>query len=135
MLLLRSMSMGERAADCAFAATGSVTRCRKATISVADRCMARERELRGVVGGVADREEGRQAFLFNSLDGLTRHEAAIEIQRDFPRLANSLGWKSDTKNPASVAAHGGVQKGLGQHSRPTAPYRADPFVATPEASR
>jgi hypothetical protein len=84
---------------------------------------------------MVDREEGRQAFLFNSLGGLTRLKAVIEIQRDFPRLANGRSRKSDTKNPASVAAHGGVQKGLGQHSKPTAPYRADPFVATPEASQ
>lgn len=84
---------------------------------------------------VADREEGRQAFLFNNLVGLTRLKAVIEIQRDFRRLANGEGWKSDTKNPASVAAHGGVQKGLGQHSKPTVPYRAAFVVATPEVSR
>lgn len=84
---------------------------------------------------VADREEGRQAFLFNNLGGLTRIKAVIEIQRDFRRLANGQGRKSYAKNPASVAAHGGVQKGLGQHSKPTAPYRAYIFVATPEASR
>lgn len=84
---------------------------------------------------MADREEGRQAFLFNNLGGLTRPRAVIEIQRDFQRLANGQEWKSDTKNPASVAAHGGVQKGLGQHSKPTARYRADLCAATPEASR
>lgn len=84
---------------------------------------------------MADREEGRRAFFFNSLDGLTRPGAVIEIQRDFPRLANGQSWRLDTKNPASVAAHGGVQKGLGQHSRPTASYRAASSIAMSEVSQ
>lgn len=84
---------------------------------------------------VADREEGRWAFFFNSLDGLTRLGAVIEIQRDFPRLANGQSRRLGTKNPAGVAARGGVQKGLVQHSRPTASYRAASFAATSEVSQ
>lgn len=84
---------------------------------------------------VADREEGRQAFLFNNLGRLTRLKAVIEIQRDFRRLANGQGWKSDTKNPAGVAARGGVQKGLGQHSKPPVSYRAASSVAMSEVSQ
>ena len=84
---------------------------------------------------MADREEARRAFFFNSLDRLTRPGAVIEIQRDFPRLANGQSWKSNTKNPAGVAARGGVQKGLVQHSRPKESYRAASSIATSEVSQ
>lgn len=39
------------------------------------------------------------------------------------------------KNPAGVAARGGVQKGSGQHSKPKARYRATSVVATLEVSQ
>lgn len=84
---------------------------------------------------MADREEGRRAFFFNNLDGLTPSGVVIEIQRDFPRLANGQSRRSDTKNPAGVAARGGVQKGLVQHSRPTASYRPGSSIATSEVSQ
>ena len=84
---------------------------------------------------MADREEAQRAFFFNSLDGLTHPRVVIEIQRDFPRLANGQSRRSDTKNPAGVAARGGVQKGLVQHSRPAASYRAASSVATSEVSQ
>lgn len=86
-------------------------------------------------GCVADREEGRRGFFFNNLDGLTHSGAVIEIQRDFPHLANGQRRRSDTKNPAGVAARGGVQKGLVQLSRPTGSYRAASSIATSEAGR
>ena len=84
---------------------------------------------------MADREGDQRAFFFNNLGGLTRSGAFIEIQRDFPRLANGQSRRSDTKNPAGVAARGGVQKGLVHHSRPTASYRAASYIATSEVSQ
>lgn len=72
---------------------------------------------------MADREEGRQAFLFNNLGGLTRPGAVIEIQRDFLCLANGQNRKSATKNPASVAAHGGAHHGSTKQSEQATPYR------------
>lgn len=121
MLVLRSMSMGERAADCAFAATWSVTRCRKATISVADRRVVRE--LRGVVGGVADREEGRKAFLFNRLFGLTGPAAFVENKRHLNGMATPRRAASGTKNPGRLAGRTGVDNGLGKQSEQASSYR------------
>ena len=81
---------------------------------------------------MADREEVISSREFNILTRLTGHRAHIEIPRDFSHLANPLGRLSDTKNPASVAALGGVRMGLAQHSRPQASYPLPYPVATSE---
>ena len=83
-------------------------------------------------GCVADREEVVSSREFKALTRLTGCKAHIEIPRDFFRLANPSGRRSDTKNPASVAALGGVRMGLAQHSRPQASYPLPYPVATSE---
>jgi hypothetical protein len=69
---------------------------------------------------VADREEVVSSFKIKLLARLTGTWAHFEIFIDFSALANPMNGHADTKNPASVAAHGGVQMGLAQHSRPKA---------------
>ena len=96
------------------------------------RIMKKNNTLQAVV---VDREEVVSSREFNALYRLTGCKAHIEIPRDFSRLANPSGRLSDTKNPASVAALGGVQMGLAQHSRPKAFYPLPCPVATSEARR
>ena len=83
-------------------------------------------------GCVADREEVVSSREFNTLPRLTGCKAHIEIPRDFSRLANPSGRLSATKNPASVAALGGVRMGLAKHSRPQAFYPLPCPVAASE---
>lgn len=84
---------------------------------------------------VADREEVIFLRKSNTLMRLTGCNPHIEILRDFSRLANYSGGISATKNPASVAALGGVRMDLAQHSRPPANYSLLGSAATPEARR
>ena len=71
---------------------------------------------------MADREEVVSYSEYNALCRLTGYIAHIDIPRDFSRLANPSGRLPDTKNPASVAALGGVRMSLAQHSRPKGFY-------------
>jgi hypothetical protein len=82
---------------------------------------------------VADREEVVSSCEFKALSRLTGCKSHIEIFRDFSRLANPSGRLSTTKNPASVAALGGVRMGLAQHSRPQGFYPLPCTAATSEA--
>jgi hypothetical protein len=84
---------------------------------------------------VADREEVISSHQNKSLIGLTGVRAQFEILRDFSDLANRKRRRPDTKNPAGVAARGGVRKGLGEHSEPISPYRLTPTAATPEVGQ
>lgn len=82
---------------------------------------------------MADREEivfPRKSKPLMCLTGCVPH---IEILGDFSRLANPSGDLAATKNPASVAALGGVRMGLAQHSRPQGFYSLLGSVATSEA--
>ena len=81
---------------------------------------------------MADREEVVSSREYNTLTRLTGCKGHIEIPRDFSRLANPSGRLSDTKNPASVAALGGVRMGLAQHSRPQGFYPLPYPAATSE---
>ena len=81
---------------------------------------------------MADREEVVSSHEFNALPRLTGYKGHIEILRDFSRLANPSGRLSTTKNPASVAALGGVRMGLAQHSRPQEFYPLPCPAATSE---
>jgi len=51
------------------------------------------------------------------LSCLTGWRTPIEILGDFARLATPFRRKSGTKNPAGVAARGGVQNGLGSANK------------------
>lgn len=84
---------------------------------------------------MADREEVVFLCKSNTLMRLTGCRLHIEILGDFSRLANRSGGISATKNPASVAALGGVRMGLAQHSRPQEIYSLLGSAATPEVRR
>jgi len=84
---------------------------------------------------VADREEIRFPRKSKTLMRLTGCSPYIEILGDFSRLANPAGDILATKNPASVAALGGVRMGLAQHSRPQEIYSLLGSAATPEVRR
>lgn len=88
-----------------------------------------------LLGCVADREEVVSSREFKALPRLTGCKAPIEIPRDFSRLANPSGRLPVTKNPASVAALGGVRMGLAQHSRPQGFYPLLCPTATSEAHK
>jgi hypothetical protein len=83
--------------------------------------------------GVADREELGSTRIFNDLSCLTRCKTSIEILGDFGRLATLFDRETETKNPAGVAARGGVEMGLVQQTRPTPFYRLTASAATQEA--
>lgn len=84
---------------------------------------------------MADREEVVFSRKSNTLMRLTGCNLHIEILGDLSRLANHSGGVSATKNPASVAALGGVRVDLAQHSRPQENYSLLGSAATPEARR
>lgn len=84
---------------------------------------------------VADREELGSSRQINGLRCLPEGRARFEILGDFLALANRPRPVPDTKNPAGVAARGGVKMGLGEHSEPTGPYRLTPEAATSEVGQ
>ena len=84
---------------------------------------------------VVDREELSSSRQINSLWCLPKGRARFEILWDFLALANRPRTVADTKNPAGVAAHGGVKMGLGDHSEPIEPYRLTPKTATSEVGQ
>lgn len=69
---------------------------------------------------------------FKDLVWLTGWVTPTEILGDFKWLTNLVGKLSKTKNPAGVAARGGVQMGLVQQTRPMAFYRLTDSAATRE---
>lgn len=81
---------------------------------------------------MADREEVVSSREFKALSRLTGCEAHIEILGDFSRLANPSRRLPDKKDPASVAALGGVPMGLAQHLRPQGFYPLPCPAATSE---
>lgn len=82
---------------------------------------------------MADRVGLGSIRILKDLSCLTGCWTPIEILGDFARLATRFRRKSGTKNPASVAARGGVQKGLVQQARPTPFYRLTDSSAMQEA--
>lgn len=72
---------------------------------------------------MADREEGRQVFLFNDLGGLTALEALDENKRHLNGMATRRRAASGTKNPGGLAGLTGVHHGSRKQSEQVASYR------------
>ena len=82
---------------------------------------------------MADRVGPGSIRILKDLSCLTGCWTPIEILGDFGRLATPFRREFGTKNPAGVAARGGVQMGLVQQTRPTPFYRLTDSSATQEA--
>lgn len=71
---------------------------------------------------MADREEGRKAFRFNRLLGLTGQTAHIENKRLLNRMATRRMAASGTKNPGGLAGHTGVDDSSARQSEQAVSY-------------
>ncbi|MFZ4166941.1 hypothetical protein [Brevundimonas sp. NPDC058933] len=79
--------------------------------------------VRSAPTAMADREEGRKAFLFNRLFGPTGPVALIENKRHLNGMATRRRASSGTKNPGGLAGLTGVHHGSRKQSEQAISYR------------